>query len=266
MSINIMKWDGCLSALKEYCDLLSEVYGRAFSFDVFKWKHTSSPLGRSIIYFAYDNEKIVSARAMLPVYHTLFQSFQPCDTVTHPAYQRRGLITTLTKRCLSDIDLKNSLIFNFPNNNSYPAYIKLGWVEFSQLTKQFCLSFQGFNYISEGELLSYLENAVDNEFYSYIMWRFVKKPNNIYRYSINNNCLYVNKGKEFAVINLHGKQEFIPKTGVHYYFNRLGISVKKYSASISLKSQARVVCFSDSKNKLDSLFDVYSPLAVMDTF
>lgn len=266
MSINIVKWDGGLSVLKDYCDLLSEVYGRQFSFDLFKWKHISSPLGKSIIYFAYDNDKLVSARAMLPVYHALYQSFQPCDTVTHPDYQRRGLISTLTKRCLSDIDLNNSLIFNFPNNKSYPAYIKLGWVNFSQLSKQFCVSFQRFNYISENEVLNYLVNKVDKEFYNYLLWRFIKKPNNVYRYSIKNDCLYINKGNEFAVISLHAKQKYFPKTGVHYYFNRLGVSVNKYSASISLKSQARVVCFSNSKNKLDSLFDIYSPLAVMDTF
>nr|PMK42635.1 hypothetical protein BCU00_12510 [Vibrio breoganii] len=226
----------------------------------------NSPLGKSIIYFAYDNDKIVSARAMLPVYHALYQSFQPCDTVTHPAYQRRGLISALTKRCLSDINLDDALIFNFPNNKSYSAYIKLGWVNFSQLSKQFCISLQSFNCISEGELLNYLENKIDKEFYNYLLWRFIKKPNNIYRYSIKNDCLYISKGNEFAVVSLHGKQEFPPKTGVHYYFNRLGVSINKYSASISLKSQARVVCFANSNKKLNSLFEIYSPLAVMDTF
>ena len=48
------------------------------------------------------------------------------DTVTHPDWRGKGLFTVLT-RTLVDTLAHESFVFNTPNQNSLPGYLKLGW-------------------------------------------------------------------------------------------------------------------------------------------
>jgi GNAT superfamily N-acetyltransferase len=58
----------------------------------------------------------------------LFRAVRAVDTATHPAYQRRGIFSTLTRQAITDLTEEGvHFIFNTPNQRSLPGYLKLGW-------------------------------------------------------------------------------------------------------------------------------------------
>lgn len=61
-------------------------------------------------------------------------AYQPADTVVDPNYQGKGLFNRMTKKALEVAEeKKGAFIFNFPNQNSLPGYLNLGWNYVSKL-------------------------------------------------------------------------------------------------------------------------------------
>lgn len=74
--------------------------------------------------------KLVAMNGLIPV--EIWESGMPtlawmsCDTATHPDYQGQGLF----KKCVSALEdtiPSDALLFGFPNLNSMPGFIKMGW-------------------------------------------------------------------------------------------------------------------------------------------
>ena len=106
--------------------------------DYWTWKHELSPFGRSILLLAECDQRLVGVRAFmrwrLSCGGAVIEAAKPVDTVTHPDYQRRGIFSRLTTRACDDArDQGIRLIFNTPNQNSAPGYLKLGWKETAHL-------------------------------------------------------------------------------------------------------------------------------------
>ena len=98
----------------------------------FKRKYIDNPYGDSFLSFAYtENNQIAAVRAFWRNDLGRQKAFQPADTCTMPEHRRHGLFKILTKSVLEKISA-NDLIYNFPNDNSFPQYIKLGWRLHSQ--------------------------------------------------------------------------------------------------------------------------------------
>ena len=50
------------------------------------------------------------------------------DTATHPEYQGRGIFTRLTHAALDELEREGvAFVFNTPNDQSRPGYLKMGW-------------------------------------------------------------------------------------------------------------------------------------------
>jgi hypothetical protein len=50
------------------------------------------------------------------------------DTATHPDFQRRGIFSALTLHAAGELRREGcAFVFNTPNQNSLPGYLKLGW-------------------------------------------------------------------------------------------------------------------------------------------
>ena len=49
------------------------------------------------------------------------------DTATHPDYQGRGIFTRLTLHALDELRHEIDFVFNTPNDQSRPGYLKMGW-------------------------------------------------------------------------------------------------------------------------------------------
>lgn len=99
------------------------------------WKHEKSPAGSSYVYVAQDTEtgSIVGLRALMRWRvrttdgHEV-TALRPVDTATHPDWQRCGVFRNLTLGALNDLrDSPARLIFNTPNEQSLPGYLRMGW-------------------------------------------------------------------------------------------------------------------------------------------
>ena len=98
-----------------------------------QWKHFSNPFGPSYVRVACGEDgQVVGMRAFLRwefmTRDRLVKAVRAVDTVTHPGYRRIGIFSRLTKEVIGDVQGDGvDLIFNTPNQDVLPGYLKLGW-------------------------------------------------------------------------------------------------------------------------------------------
>lgn len=106
--------------------------------DFWHWKHRLNPFGESYSVCAWDEENSSVARlaglrtlmhwSLRSPHGTRYDAARPVDTATHPEHQRRGIFSALTRFAIADLENRGtSFIFNTPNSNSLPGYVKMGW-------------------------------------------------------------------------------------------------------------------------------------------
>ena len=98
------------------------------------WKHERSVFGPSYVTGARAQDgTLASLRVMM---RWMFSSpggakllgVRPVDTATHVDHQRRGLFKRLTLAAVDDLAKQGAaFVFNTPNENSRPGYLKMGW-------------------------------------------------------------------------------------------------------------------------------------------
>lgn len=124
--------------MQSYLDLYLSVFGKLESVDFFKWKYIDNPCQTDResynIVVAKDGNKLVGARASFPthIWHNdkPWKAVQAGDTMVHPDYRGQGIFGKMLRFTLEDLCRQNvQLIFNFPNDNSFPGYMKLGWTK-----------------------------------------------------------------------------------------------------------------------------------------
>lgn len=121
--------------------LLSTVLGWAGGADAtrfYRWKHVDNPFGRSFGWVATDGGRLVGVRLFMRWRFRqngkLVNAIRAVDTATHVDYRGRGIFSSLTRHgldALADADV--SFVFNTPNDQSRPGYLKLGWEPLGQL-------------------------------------------------------------------------------------------------------------------------------------
>jgi GNAT superfamily N-acetyltransferase len=100
---------------------------------LFGWKHVDNPVGPSSMWVAVDAGAIVGFRAFLRWGFTdpergAQRAVRAVDTATHPDHQGRGIFTALTRHGLeAEREAGTDFVFNTPNDQSRPGYLKLGW-------------------------------------------------------------------------------------------------------------------------------------------
>jgi hypothetical protein len=96
-----------------------------------QWKFQNSPFGKSIITVAEVNNEIIGVDNLWPweltIKGSVIKAAQPCDSVVHPDYRGRGIFKLMRINGLNIAKANGfGLIFNFPNQNSLKANLKLG--------------------------------------------------------------------------------------------------------------------------------------------
>jgi GNAT superfamily N-acetyltransferase len=99
---------------------------------LFAWKHLDNPFGPSPAWVATDGHRIVGFRTMLRWRFLIddqpVAAVRAVDTATHPDYQGRGIFSRLTRQALSELESQGvACVFNTPNAQSLPGYLKMGW-------------------------------------------------------------------------------------------------------------------------------------------
>jgi len=97
------------------------------------WKHRQNPFGESPAWVALHDGRIVGYRTFLR-WRFLTQegkkvtAVRAVDTATLPEYQGLGIFRRLTLQGVADLTLAgDGIVFNTPNDQSRPGYLKMGW-------------------------------------------------------------------------------------------------------------------------------------------
>ena len=110
-----------------------------------RWKHDENAFGASPRWVAVDDDdSVIGVRLFMRwrfrTSSRTWSAVQAVDTATHPGHQGRGIFRSLTMHAVDQLRAEGvDLIFNTPNANSRPGYLRMGWVDAGQLTPTFRL-------------------------------------------------------------------------------------------------------------------------------
>jgi GNAT superfamily N-acetyltransferase len=97
----------------------------------FEWKHGANPFGPSFAWVAIDEASgdLAGFRTFLRWrFEGGVQAVRAVDTATAPAHQGKGVFSRLTRHGLDEVrDAGVDCVFNTPNDQSRPGYLKMGW-------------------------------------------------------------------------------------------------------------------------------------------
>lgn len=105
----------------------------------FRWKHLENPFGTSPAWGAWDSGRLVAFRTLLrwelASQDRSLQLVRAVDTATDPEHQGRGLFRRLTTEAVDALTADGvAAVFNTPNDQSRPGYLKMGWHELGRPT------------------------------------------------------------------------------------------------------------------------------------
>ncbi|WP_404381879.1 GNAT family N-acetyltransferase [Knoellia locipacati] len=97
------------------------------------WKHRENAFGTSPAWVALHDGVVVGYRTFLRWEFLrddgkILRAVRAVDTATDPAYRGLGIFRTLTLQGVAELTLSGvGIIFNTPNDQSRPGYLKMGW-------------------------------------------------------------------------------------------------------------------------------------------
>jgi GNAT superfamily N-acetyltransferase len=107
--------------------------------EYFAWKHEQSPFGASPAWVAVDRDgELLGFRTFLRWElvrgSSVVRAVRAVDTATRPDVQRRGIFSRLTTAAV-DALLRDDVafVFNTPNQQSLPGYLRMGWEQVGRL-------------------------------------------------------------------------------------------------------------------------------------
>ncbi len=111
---------------KDFILVENTVFHNGYDKALFQKKYIENIYGESIVAVVYDAEKPVAARALWRNDLSGQLAYQPADTCVLEEYQGQGIFGRMTKKAKEMIG-REALIYNFPNQKSFPGYLKMGW-------------------------------------------------------------------------------------------------------------------------------------------
>ena len=122
-------------------NLIATSYNRETSSpstDYWQWKHEANPFGASPCLVAESNGRLVGVRVFLrwnwySESHCI-RTARAVDTATHPDWRGKGVFSRLTMQLVEQMQKEGvSFIYNTPNANSMPGYLKMGWAPVTRI-------------------------------------------------------------------------------------------------------------------------------------
>jgi GNAT superfamily N-acetyltransferase len=109
----------------------------------FAWKHEENPFGRSPAWVATLDDRIAGFRTFMRWEYDsanglVQRAVRAVDTATHPEAQGKGVFRTLTMAALDHLRADGiDFVFNTPNEQSRPGYLRMGWHDLGPLSLRF---------------------------------------------------------------------------------------------------------------------------------
>ena len=102
--------------------------------ELFRWKHDLNAFGPSPTWVAIADDRVVAVRVFMRWEFLrggqVLRAVRAVDTATDPDHQGKGLFTALTMHGLEEMAADGvDFVFNTPNAQSKPGYLKMGWRE-----------------------------------------------------------------------------------------------------------------------------------------
>lgn len=99
---------------------------------LWNWKHEQNPAGASFVLLAEEEGQLIGVRAFMQWNwqwgDKKYKGIRAVDTATHPAHQGKGIFRKLTMKQLELCKEQGiDFVFNTPNEQSRPGYLKMGW-------------------------------------------------------------------------------------------------------------------------------------------
>ncbi|QOI97873.1 MAG: GNAT family N-acetyltransferase [Flammeovirgaceae bacterium] len=195
-----------------------------------RWKHLENPFGKSPVLLAIEGDKLIGVRAFIrwewKQGDKIYKTVRAVDTATHPEHQGKGIFKKLTLDLVHQCREEGiDFIFNTPNTNSKPGYLKMGWSALGRLNINFRPVFrlltrtasdfeEQFRWNEEAvNRLQYLSSSnvmVTHHKPGFFHWRYGSNPNVRYYMAGNEKVgLYIifrikpiRLGTEFRVVNM----------------------------------------------------------------
>ncbi|WNB16868.1 GNAT family N-acetyltransferase [Marivirga arenosa] len=106
-----------------------------------QWKHINNPFGASPVWVAEEAGELIGVRAFMQwnweKEAKIYRAIRAVDTATDPNHQGKGIFKKLTLGLLEQCEAEGiHLVYNTPNNQSKPGYLKMGWEEVGKLPIQ----------------------------------------------------------------------------------------------------------------------------------
>jgi len=162
---------------QDFLYLFNLVFNLNYNMKWFNWKYLDNIYGDSYIVLVYHRDRIIGIRSFWRNDIDGLLSYQPCDTAVLSEYRGRGIFSQMSKIALKE--LEGSFIYNFPNENSLPGNLKLGW----KIHKEYHIK----PIWNKSRLKSEAKFIED----SYLLWKFYNSPLNKYYYYERNGEIYL---------------------------------------------------------------------------
>jgi len=125
--------------------LYREVFGAPRSLEHWHWLNIANPYDgpRMVLTTDASSAKIVGHYAVQPVNLNMMgrelKAAQSVDTMVDPQFRMLGIFESSAKKCYEKLRRDGySLVYGFPNRNSFPGFVrKLGWVRIGYLDRFF---------------------------------------------------------------------------------------------------------------------------------
>lgn len=149
-------------------DVLNTTFGGWGDAAVFRWKYFDNPYGDSLHMIAYDGPQAVGSAGFWRNDLHETPAYQCVDLAVIPSHQRRGIFRVAASECVTR--LKGAYLYTFPNVDSRPGFLKMGW----SLKRRMPISI----HLPGGVLRRYEKRdpLPDN----YAEWRFARHPSKRY--------------------------------------------------------------------------------------
>lgn len=121
----------------------NEVFGDFCTEFFFKAKYEDNIYGPSVIVIAYLDGRPVGADALWRNDIGKTKAYQSADTCVLSSCRGKGIFTKMVNAKVAVVE-EDSLIYGFPNTNSFPGFVKMGW-KVTRLYKTFFFSNSQFS-------------------------------------------------------------------------------------------------------------------------
>lgn len=134
---------------------------------IWEYKHVKNPFGKSYVLLAEEDGILVGVRAFMQwrwqFGDEIWTSYRAVDTATHPSFQGKGIFRKLTLTALDDVQKKGDcFVFNTPNDQSRPGYLKMGWQEVGKINVAVVFTFCYFPRLFKEQTIKTDYNNLDS--------------------------------------------------------------------------------------------------------